>query len=595
MWKSGQILRFAALLLLVAGIGRTQPEADYFEFAALSSVTATAAHNVGLGGGASGYPTYHTLQLENVGTPATCTIQLEGCVNDPSDSDCWEILSDPNVNCITTKMFHVISRPVRHVRANLTALTGTAATIKTLVQTLVELDFSSHVEWDVTTGFVDSGGNAVYTHTVLQILTELDFATHANWDVTAGFVDSAGNAVYTHLPLEVLTELDFATHANWAASGDMTDTTGAAVYTHSGGTGTLTQASGGFANPMVADVGYVFGYAVTGFTSDVACDITTAIAATTTALTMSNGSQTTTFTAASSPGDFVISCTSASGGVTIDDVTLKRVDHTATLTQASGDFANPGVNSVSYVFGYTISSTTGTPLCDITTAFADSTTALTVTDGAQTTIFTSASSTGDFVISCTSDVVGETATFDDVTLTQVNHSATLTQVDTAYANALVASKLYTFLYAVTNVTGTPVCQITSGQTGASVDLVETNGAQIGELTSSATITDDFVITCSSDTVGETITFDDVSWFEQYAKNLSPIAVTTASAHGYSTGARVTITSAVGNTNANVTDTLITVIDTTNFTLDGTTGNAPWTSGGSILSDPRITAHYLGVR
>ncbi len=461
------VLSLILLVLLFATSSPAQRQSAFQTFDALTAAGQTPAFNAGFG---SRYPLVHTVQLSITSLPDTCTFQLEGCLllgPDTCDASDWELLSAANVDCTSIEMVHVVDKPVRNIRVNLTALAGTGATAKAPVETLDEVDFATHVEWDVTGGFVDSGGDAVYTHT----------------------------------PLEVLTELDFATHANWAAAGDMTDSTGAAVYTHSSGTGTLTQASGGFANAMVADVGYTFSYTVSSFSADVACDITTAIASATTALTMSDGAQTTTFTSAASPGDFIISCTSASGAVTIDDVTLKRVDH----------------------------------------------------------------------------------------------SATLTQVDTAYVSALVASKLYTFLNTVSDVTGTPICQITSGQTGAAVDLIETNGAQIIELTSSATITDDFVITCSSNVVGETITFDDVSWFEQNVTNASPIVVTTSSAHGYSNGFLVTIVSVVGNTAANVTDTAIANITSTTFELVGTTGNAPWVSGGTITSDPSVTARYLGVR
>ena len=339
MRKSRQMLRFIALLFLVCGLGRSQgPDADYFEFAALSTVTSTAAHNVGLGGGASAFPTFHTLQLENVGTPATCTVQLEGCVNDPTDTACWEILSAPNVNCITTKMFHVISRPVRHVRANLTALTGTAATVLAVAETLSD------------TGFPDG----------------------TNWDEVG----------------------DFATPA------------GTAVYTHSGGTGTMTQLSGNLNTAGVASAHYAATYQVVSQSGDTACIITTTFAASAVDLDETVSTNTTFFTSAAVPGDFIISCTSTSGAIT----------------------------------------------------------------------------------------------FDDFTITKQN--------------------------------------------------------------------------CSVE---------------------SPINVTTTAAHGYSTGAQVTITGAVGNTACNVTDNLITVIDTTHFTLDGTTGTVKWTGSGSITSDPRIVGHYLGVR
>lgn len=338
MRKSKQILRFAALLFLVVGLCLAQQDADYFKFPGLSTVTTTASHGVGFGGGASGYPIFHTLQLENVGTPATCTVELEGCVNDPTDTACWELLSEANVNCITTKMFHVVDRPVRYVRVSLTAVTGTAATVLAVAETLADTGFPNGTNWD------EVG----------------DFATPA----------------------------------------------GTAVYTHSGGTGTMTQPSGSLNTAGVASAHYAATYEVVSQSGDTTCTITTAFAASAVDLDETVSTNTTFFTSAAAPGDFVISCISTSGAIT----------------------------------------------------------------------------------------------FDDFTITKQN--------------------------------------------------------------------------CSNET---------------------PINVTTTAAHGYSTGAQVTITGAVGNTACNATDNLITVIDTTHFTLDGTTGNAKWTAGGAITSDPRIIGHYLGVR
>lgn len=62
-----------------------------------------------------------------------------------------------------------------------------------------------------------------------------------------------------------------------------------------------------------------------------------------------------------------------------------------------------------------------------------------------------------------------------------------------------------------------------------------------------------------------------------ATNASPIAVTSSS-HGLETGDRITISGALGNTAANGTFT-ITKVDADSFTLDGSTGNGSWTSGG----------------
>lgn len=65
-----------------------------------------------------------------------------------------------------------------------------------------------------------------------------------------------------------------------------------------------------------------------------------------------------------------------------------------------------------------------------------------------------------------------------------------------------------------------------------------------------------------------------------ATNATPIAITTASAHGLATGNYVTNSGVLGNTNANGTF-VITVTGATTFTLNGATGNAAYTSGGIV--------------
>jgi hypothetical protein len=72
-----------------------------------------------------------------------------------------------------------------------------------------------------------------------------------------------------------------------------------------------------------------------------------------------------------------------------------------------------------------------------------------------------------------------------------------------------------------------------------------------------------------------------------ATNASPIQVTTDAAHTLATGQIVTITGALGNTAANYSGT-VTVVDATNFTLDGTTGTGAYTSGG-VWANTRFTA------
>jgi hypothetical protein len=65
-----------------------------------------------------------------------------------------------------------------------------------------------------------------------------------------------------------------------------------------------------------------------------------------------------------------------------------------------------------------------------------------------------------------------------------------------------------------------------------------------------------------------------------ASNASPIVITTAQPSGLQTGAVVTISGVLGNTAANGTF-IITVVGLTSFSLNGSTGNGAWTSGGVI--------------
>lgn len=66
-----------------------------------------------------------------------------------------------------------------------------------------------------------------------------------------------------------------------------------------------------------------------------------------------------------------------------------------------------------------------------------------------------------------------------------------------------------------------------------------------------------------------------------ATNASPIVIT-ITAHGYETGDQVTITGVLGNTAANGNWT-ITVLTANTFSLDGSTGNGSYTSGGTCES------------
>lgn len=65
--------------------------------------------------------------------------------------------------------------------------------------------------------------------------------------------------------------------------------------------------------------------------------------------------------------------------------------------------------------------------------------------------------------------------------------------------------------------------------------------------------------------------------------VSPIQVTTTAPHILTTGQIVTISGVTGNTNANGTFT-ITVLNDTQFTLNGTTGNGAYGGGGTIVTN-----------
>jgi hypothetical protein len=72
-----------------------------------------------------------------------------------------------------------------------------------------------------------------------------------------------------------------------------------------------------------------------------------------------------------------------------------------------------------------------------------------------------------------------------------------------------------------------------------------------------------------------------------ASNAAPIAITTTTPHGFQSGTQVAISLVQGNTAANGTFT-ITVTGANSFTLDGTTGNGAWTSGGTVTSPDSLS-------
>ncbi|MCB0383760.1 MAG: hypothetical protein KDD43_00085 [Bdellovibrionales bacterium] len=125
---------------------------------------------------------------------------------------------------------------------------------------------------------------------------------------------------------ESLSETDFATHAKWDVTGDFDDTGGNGAYTHSAGSGTLTQTDGGnLAIDGVAKKWYKFVYTISSPSGDATLQITTSFALVAQTLSTTAGTHTLYFQASDNPTDFVISGTSTSGGITIDDLSLKEI------------------------------------------------------------------------------------------------------------------------------------------------------------------------------------------------------------------------------------------------------------------------------
>lgn len=90
----------------------------------------------------------------------------------------------------------------------------------------------------------------------------------------------------------------------------------------------------------------------------------------------------------------------------------------STLSQAAVDLAIAGVPNRWYKLTYTVSGISGTPTASVTTAFASTTTALTITAGTHTTYVKAASAPGAFTITSTL-TTGQAFTIDTLSLTEV--------------------------------------------------------------------------------------------------------------------------------------------------------------------------------
>lgn len=102
----------------------------YNPFAAQNATGQTAAFNwLSTTTTAGHIPLWMTFQVVTTGGPATCTLNVQGSL----DNINWFDLSG-NQTCTSSLMFHVVNKPVQYVRINLSALTGgTSPTVTTTV------------------------------------------------------------------------------------------------------------------------------------------------------------------------------------------------------------------------------------------------------------------------------------------------------------------------------------------------------------------------------------------------------------------------------------------------------------------------------
>jgi len=125
---------------------------------------------------------------------------------------------------------------------------------------------------------------------------------------------------------ESLTNGALTSGTGWTGADDFASSSNKAVYTHSGGTGTYTQAVGTLARTGRGGALYDFTYTVSSPSGTApAIAISTAFASASTSLTNLDtaGTYTIRFTAAATPGAFVLSGTSSgAGAVSLDDLSL---------------------------------------------------------------------------------------------------------------------------------------------------------------------------------------------------------------------------------------------------------------------------------
>lgn len=139
----------------------------------------------------------------------------------------------------------------------------------------------------------------------------------------------------------------------------------------------------------------------------------------------------------------------------------------STLTQTAANLAVPGIASRWYRFNYTVSGVAGVVTASITTAFALTSTSLTLVDGAQTTYFKSAVVPGNFVITNTSGV-GGAFVLDSLSLMPLDDATfnidTEDETATITSGGLIATVLTDLASAIQALTGSAVTAVNVGGT-----------------------------------------------------------------------------------------------------------------------------------
>lgn len=186
-----------------------------------------------------------------------------------------------------------------------------------------------------------------------------------------------------------------------------------------------------------------------------------------------------------------------------------------------------------------------------------------------------------------------TEIFDSVLTSAINR----TDVSTKSAHAITAATNATPIQITTNTHGyatgdTVVIAGVGGNTAANgtwvVTVVDATNFTLNTSVGNAAYTSGGTATSAAD---RTITSNGLRTVSG-ATNATPIVITTSAAHNYATGDSITVAGVVGNTAANGTR-IITVLTSTTFSLNGSVGNAAYTSGGTSDRSAGFTSSYIG--